>query len=107
MDLRNVDPKEYMLLGYSISRSSKYICENEKDHLEELREWSENSQQSGCLQEKTDIIEPELVYFSNTDALCMQFHPEYFDFSRLKADTNKASAEYIRAFIKDFVNIKK
>lgn len=85
MNLVNMSPHLYDLLGYSLSLSKHYSNgDNKNIPLDQL------DTNDGM------VIEPEAVYFKNINALAVQYHPEY-------ANCKKETVNYTNELIKKYL----
>lgn len=98
--ISELSPSDYTILGWSKSPlSSQYLIAEDgetKDISGRLLNYAKENGQE-------EIMEPEMVYYHNTNCLCMQFHPEYFDFKSMEAFNGEKSLNIVKKFINDYL----
>jgi GMP synthase-like glutamine amidotransferase len=82
----NLDKKNYDLIAYSEYFQSKTYLNGNNDEIELPK----------------DFLEPEIVYYKNTNALCIQGHPEW---SHCEKRTSTMCLNLIDKYLKQFKNL--
>lgn len=83
----DMDSKNYELLAYSEYFQSKTYLNGNNEEIELSK----------------DFLEPEIVYYKNTNALCIQGHPEW---SHCEQRTAKMCLSLIDKYLKEFKGVK-
>lgn len=83
----DMNPKDYELLAYSEYFQSKTYLNGNNEEIELPK----------------DFLEPEIVYYKNTNALCIQGHPEW---SHCEKRTSNMCLNLIDKYLKEFKNDK-
>lgn len=84
----NLNEKNYKLIAYSEYFQSKTYLNGNNEEIDLSK----------------DFLEPEIVYYNNTNALCIQGHPEW---SHCEKKTSKMCLNLIDKYLKEFKNDKK
>lgn len=84
----DLNKKDYELLAYSEYFQSKTYLNGDNEEIELSK----------------DFLEPEIVYYRNTNALCIQGHPEW---SHCEKRTSDMCLNLIDKYLKKFKNDKK
>lgn len=83
----DMNPKDYELLAYSEYFQSKTYLNGNNEEIEL----------------PNNFLEPEIVYYKNTNALCIQGHPEW---SHCEKRTSNMCLNLIDKYLKEFKNSK-
>jgi gamma-glutamyl-gamma-aminobutyrate hydrolase PuuD len=94
----SLEESSYDILAWSKTPlATKYRIWKEGEETEiNLKDYTKSFSE---LLKKDHAIEPEMVYYYDTNCLCMQFHPEYLEFSKMTSNNGKSSLEVIEEFI--------
>ena len=83
----DMDSKDYELLAYSEYFQSKTYLNGDNEEIELSK----------------DFLEPEIVYYKNTNALCIQGHPEW---SHCEKRTSNMCLNLIDKYLQEFKKSK-
>lgn len=83
----NLDKKDYELLAYSEYFQSKTYLNGNDEEIELSK----------------DFLEPEIVYYKNSNSLCIQGHPEW---SHCEKRTSNMCLNLIDKYLKEFIKSK-
>ena len=84
----DLNKKDYNLIAYSEYFQSKTYLNGNNEEIELSK----------------DFLEPEIVYYKNTDSLCIQGHPEW---NHCEKRTSDMCLNLIDTYLKEFKNEKK
>jgi gamma-glutamyl-gamma-aminobutyrate hydrolase PuuD len=83
----DLNEKDYELIGYSEYFQSKTYLNGNNEEIELSK----------------DFLEPEIVYYKNTNALCIQGHPEW---SHCEKRTSNMCLNLIDKYLKEFKGVR-